>query len=102
MPSTWQSDPQPEEVDQCLPYLVEQVRIIKPKIIMALGASAAQSLLKTKDPVGKMRNKWHDYEGIPLRVTYHPAALLRFEGYKKDVWEDMKEMTNKYLQITQK
>lgn len=94
--------PQPEEVDQCLPYLVEQVRIIKPKLIMALGASAAQALLKTKDSVGKLRNKWHDYEGTPLRVTYHPAALLRFEGYKKDVWEDMKEMTAKYLEITRK
>ena len=88
--------PQPEEVDQCLPYLVEQVRIIKPKLIMALGASAAQALLKTKDPVGKLRNKWHDYESIPLRVTYHPAALLRFEGYKKDVWEDMKEFAKRY------
>jgi uracil-DNA glycosylase family 4 len=88
--------PQPDEVDQCLPYLAEQVRIIKPKLIMALGGSAAQALLKTKDAVGKLRNKWHDYEGIPLRVTYHPAALLRFEGYKKDVWEDMKEFTKRY------
>jgi DNA polymerase len=93
--------PQPEEVDQCLPYLEEQVRIIKPKLILALGASAAQALLKTKDPVGKMRNKWHDFEGIPLRVTYHPAALLRFEGYKKDVWEDMKELTKRHQELSQ-
>lgn len=88
--------PLPEEVDQCRPYLEEQVRIIKPKLIMALGASAAQALLKTKESVGKLRNQWHHFEGIPLRVTYHPAALLRFEGYKKDVWADMKEMTAKY------
>ena len=88
--------PLPEEVEQCRPYLEEQIRIIKPKLIMALGASAAQALLKTKDSVGKLRNKWHDYGGIPLRVTYHPAALLRFDGYKKDVWEDMKELTAKY------
>ena len=92
--------PQPEEVEQCRPYLEEQIRIIKPKLLMALGASAAQALLKTKDSVGKMRGKWHDFEGIPLRVTYHPAALLRFDGYKKDVWEDMKELTAKYQELT--
>ena len=88
--------PLPEEVDQCRPYLEEQVRIIQPKLIMALGATAAQTILKTKDSVGKLRNRWHDYSGIPLRVTYHPSALLRFEGYKKDVWADMKELTAKY------
>ncbi|HET9869915.1 MAG TPA: uracil-DNA glycosylase, partial [bacterium] len=91
--------PLPEEVDQCRPYLEEQIKTIQPKLIMALGASAAQALLKTKDAVGKLRGRWHDYGGIPLRVTYHPAALLRFEGYKKDVWEDMKEFTAKYLEI---
>ena len=92
--------PLPEEVEQCRPYLEEQIRVIKPKFIMALGASAAQALLKTKDSVGKLRNKWHYFEGVPLRVTYHPAALLRFDGYKKDVWEDMKEMKAKYLEKT--
>ncbi len=91
--------PMPEEVEQCRPYLEEQIRIIKPKLIMALGASAAQTLLKTKDSVGKLRHKWHDYQGIPLRVSYHPSALLRFDGYKKDVWEDMKQFTAKYLEI---
>jgi DNA polymerase len=78
--------------------LEEQVRIIKPKLIMALGASAAQALLLTKEPVGKLRNRWHDFSGIPLRVTYHPAALLRFDGYKKDVWEDMKEFSAKFME----
>lgn len=92
--------PLPLEVESCRPYLEEQVRVIKPKLIMALGASAAQALLNTKDPVGKMRNRWHDYNGIPLRVTYHPAALLRFDGYKKDVWQDMKELTAKYKDLT--
>jgi uracil-DNA glycosylase family 4 len=94
--------PLPEEVEQCRPYLEEQIRIIKPKLIMALGASAAQALLKTKDSVGKLRNKWHEMEGVPLKVTYHPAALLRFDGYKKDVWADMKELTAKYAEITGK
>lgn len=91
--------PLPEEVEHCLPYLEEQIRIIKPKLIMALGASAAQAMLGTKESVGKLRNKWHDFRGIPLRVTYHPAALLRFDGYKKDVWEDMKELTAKCLEL---
>ncbi len=93
--------PLPEEVDQCRPYLEEQIRIIKPKLIMALGACAAQALLKTKDSVGKLRNQWHDLDGVPLRVTYHPAALLRFEGYKKDVWADMKELTARFRVLKQ-
>jgi uracil-DNA glycosylase family 4 len=91
--------PQPEEVEQCRPYLEEQIQIIKPKLIIALGASAAQAVLKTTESVGKLRNQWHDYNGIPLRVTYHPAALLRFEGYKKDVWQDMKEATAKFKEL---
>jgi len=92
--------PLPEEVEKCLPYLQEQVRVIGPKLIMALGASAAQALLGTKESVGKLRGKWHDLNGIPLRVTYHPAALLRFDGYKKDVWEDMKVFTAKFVELT--
>jgi DNA polymerase len=91
--------PLPEEVEQCRPYLEEQIQIIKPRLIMALGAVAAQALLRSKDSVGKMRNRWHDHNGIPLRVTYHPAALLRFDGYKKDVWQDMKELTAKYQEL---
>jgi DNA polymerase len=88
--------PLPEEVEVCRGYLEEQIKILKPKLIMAMGASAAQALLRTKEAVGKLRGKWHDLEGIPLRVTYHPAALLRDERYKKDVWEDMKELTKKF------
>jgi DNA polymerase len=91
--------PLPEEVEQCMPYLAEQIQIIQPKLIMALGAVAGQTLLKSKDSVGKMRNRWHDYQGIPLRVTYHPSALLRFDGYKKDVWQDMKDLTAKYKEL---
>ena len=94
--------PLPEEVGQCRPYLEEQIKIIRPRLIMALGASAAQALLRTQEPVGKLRNRWHEVEGIPLRVTYHPAALLRFEGYKKDVWADMKEFTAKFLETPEK
>lgn|GEM_PF-1324093 len=91
--------PLPLEVEQCRPYLEEQIRIIKPKLIMALGASAAQALLNTKDPVGKLRNGWHDYSGVCLKVTYHPSYLLREPGKKKDVWADMQEFTAKFTGI---
>ncbi len=83
-------DPLPEEMAECFPYLKEQVRLIRPKYLVALGRIAGQALLDTKTPLGRLRGQWHEYEGIPLLVTYHPAALLRFAAYKKDTWEDMK------------
>lgn len=82
-------DPLPEEMNQCMPYLREQIRLIRPKIICALGRIAAQALLNTATPLGKLRGSWHQFESIPLLVTYHPAALLRFPQYKKDTWADM-------------
>jgi len=82
-------DPQPDEMEKCFPFLKEQIRLIKPKIICALGRIGAQALLNTKTPLGKLRKEWHQVEGIPTLVTYHPAALLRFQKYKKDTWEDM-------------
>jgi DNA polymerase len=82
-------DPQPDEMQKCFPYLNEQIKLIQPKLICALGRIAAQALLKTTTPLGKLRKQWHDYEGIPMLITYHPAALLRFQAYKKDTWEDM-------------
>jgi len=91
--------PLPEEVESCRPHLEAQLKIIQPRMIMALGASAAQALLHTKEAVGKLRGRWHDLDGVPLRVTYHPAALLRTEAYKKDVWEDMKTFTAKYQEL---
>ncbi|MBD3404399.1 uracil-DNA glycosylase, partial [candidate division GN15 bacterium] len=74
---------------QCTPYLREQIRLIKPKIMCALGRIAAQALLNTTTPLGRLRGQWHQFESIPLLVTYHPAALLRFPQYKKDTWADM-------------
>jgi len=82
-------DPLPEEMAECLPYLKEQIRIIRPKVLCALGRIAGQALLETKTPLGQLRKRWHEYEGVPLLVTYHPAALLRFPEYKKETWEDM-------------
>ncbi|MCX6825665.1 MAG: uracil-DNA glycosylase [candidate division Zixibacteria bacterium] len=95
-------DPLPEEIQTCLPYLMEQIRIINPKIICALGRISAQTLLQTTTPIGKLRKQWHNYNGIPFIITYHPAALLRFESYKKDCWEDMKMLRAKYDELKSK
>lgn len=92
-------DPQPEEMELCNPYLMEQLRLIKPKMICALGRIAAQALLKTTTPLGKLRGHWHDYHGIEVLVTYHPAALLRFQAYKKDTWEDMQKLRARYDEL---
>ncbi len=85
-------DPQGEEVLKCEPYLHRQVELIKPRIIVALGRFAAQSLLKTSMPIGKLRGKRHTYgdTGIPLVVTFHPAYLLRSPGEKRHAWDDLR------------
>ena len=82
-------NPRPEEVAACSPYLIRQIEIIRPKVILALGTFAAQTLLDTKLPIGKLRNQVHRYYGVPLVVTYHPAALLRNPGWKRPTWEDV-------------
>jgi DNA polymerase len=83
-------DPKPDEVRACSPYLIRQIQLIKPKVILALGTFAAQTLLDTKTPIGKLRGAVHRYYGIPLVVTYHPAALLRNPAWKRPTWEDVK------------
>ncbi|MEW6684967.1 MAG: uracil-DNA glycosylase [Candidatus Edwardsbacteria bacterium] len=79
-----------EEIANCEPYLIQQLSIIKPKIICALGTFAAQTLLKTTIPISLLRGKIHYYQSIKVIPTYHPAALLRNPGWKRQVWEDMK------------
>jgi len=83
-------NPLPEEVAACSPYLVRQLELIKPKVIVAFGTFAAQTLLETKLGIGKLRGLVHQYHGIPLVVTYHPAALLRNPAWKRPTWEDVK------------
>jgi uracil-DNA glycosylase family 4 len=92
-------DPQPDEIAACMPYLREQIRLIRPQLICALGRVAAQALLHTTAPLGKMRGEWHKYEGIPVLVTYHPAALLRFPQYKRGTWEDVQRLKTEYERI---
>jgi DNA polymerase len=81
-------DPLASEVDKCEPYLLRQIKLIKPKLIVSLGRVSGKTLLKTDIPLKEMRSTLHDYHGIPLKVTYHPAALLRNPNFKKDAWED--------------
>jgi DNA polymerase len=85
-------NPNPEEVQSCEPYLLRQLEIIQPKVICALGKYAAQTLLGSHETIGKMRGKWHDYNGTPLRATYHPSYLLRQPADKKKAWADLKEI----------
>jgi DNA polymerase len=84
-------DPMGEEVRQCEPYLLQQIDVIQPKIIVAMGRFAAQSLLKTNEPIGKLRGRVHSYfhGNIPLVVTYHPAYLLRSPIEKRKSWQDL-------------
>lgn len=92
-------DPQPDEMEQCMPYLKEQIRLIKPQFICALGRIAVQGLLDTSAPLGKLRKQWHRFAGIPLIATYHPAALLRFPKYKRDTWEDIQVLMAEYNKL---
>ena len=82
-------NPLPIEVDACRPYLIRQLEIIRPAVIVAFGTFAAQTLLDTKLSIGKLRGAIHRYHGIPVVVTYHPAALLRNPAWKRPTWEDV-------------
>jgi len=89
-------DPQTEEIDCCEPYLWKQLELIKPKLILCAGRISGQSLLKTNSSLAQLRGKIHDYRGIPLMVTYHPAALLRNPNWKRPCWEDMQMLRKLY------
>lgn len=82
-------NPQPAEVAQCRPYLARQVALVQPKIILAMGRFAVQSLLGSSEPIGKLRGRVHQYQGVPVVVTYHPAYLLRTPSDKAKAWEDL-------------
>ena len=83
-------NPLPDEIHACTPYLTRQLALTKPKVILALGTFAAQTLLNTTTALGKLRGQVHQYQGVPLIVTYHPAALLRNEAWKRPTWDDVK------------
>ena len=86
----------PAEVEQCEPYLHKQLALLQPKVMLALGRIAAQTLLRSKDSLTRLRAETHTYQGIPLIVTYHPAALLRNPNWKRPTWEDVQKFRALY------
>jgi uracil-DNA glycosylase family 4 len=93
-------NPEADELAACAPYLAEQLGVIQPKVILALGSVATQSLLRTKEPIGKLRGRLHAYGDAVLVPTFHPAFLLRNPGqdYKRMAWEDLKLAKREYDQ----
>jgi DNA polymerase len=82
--------PLPDEIAACIPYLHRQLAIIRPRVILTLGGTAAEALLGVRKSLGDLRGKVHSYDGIPLVATYHPAALLRNPNWKKPTWDDVR------------
>ncbi|HET8650008.1 MAG TPA: uracil-DNA glycosylase, partial [Gemmatimonadales bacterium] len=82
--------PLPDEIAACIPYLIRQIQLVRPKVLLALGGTAAEALLGTRQSLGALRGKVHSFGGIPLVVTYHPAALLRNPNWKKPTWDDVR------------
>ncbi len=85
-------NPEPDEIAACEPFLKAQLASLRPKVVVALGKFAAQTLLRDATPITRMRGKWREYDGIPLMPTYHPAYLLRSPAEKKSAWMDLKEV----------
>ena len=92
--------PSPDEVKECRNYLEAQIRIIKPRIVVCLGALACQTVIDSKAKIGQTRGKWFLRNGIKIMATYHPAALLRNENYKRPTWDDFKLIRDEYKKLT--
>ncbi len=93
-------NPEPDEIAACMPYLLAQIELIRPKLIVALGRFAAQTLLATDDAIARLRGRVHQFQGIPLIVTYHPAYLLRNLPDKARAWEDLCLARRTYNSLT--
>jgi DNA polymerase len=89
-------NPEPDEIETCFPFLERQIAAIRPDFIVALGTFAAQTLLATQTPISRLRGHFHEYKGIKVIPTYHPAYLLRNPEKKRAVWEDMKMLMKEY------
>jgi uracil-DNA glycosylase len=88
-------EPQPDEVQACRGFLEKQIALVRPRILVALGRTAAQTLLGNESPIGQLRGRWYQVLGIPTMVTYHPAALLRNQALKRPTWEDMQQVRDR-------
>lgn len=82
-------NPEPEEIERCSPYLLRQVELVRPEVIVAFGAFAARTLVGSRESIGRLRGRVHAFAGAPLVVTYHPAALLRNPAWTRPTWEDL-------------
>jgi uracil-DNA glycosylase len=91
-------NPQEDEIARCEPYLRRQIELVQPRLIVALGTFAAQTLLQTKQPISHLRGRFHTYHHVKLRPTFHPAFLLRNPERKRDVWEDMQAVQRELRQ----
>lgn len=91
--------PQPEEVAACRPFILREIAIVKPKVIVVLGATAAHNLLQVNTPISQLRGHFHDYFGVRVMPTFHPAYLLRDPHKKRDVWEDMKKVRDELARL---
>jgi DNA polymerase len=88
-------DPEPDEVAACRGYLDRQIDLVRPRIVVALGRIAAQTLLGSETPIGRLRGQWYAVRGVPMMVTYHPAALLRNPSLKRPTWEDLQQVRDR-------
>ena len=93
-------DPLAEEVEAHIPILYKQIALVRPKVLLAVGKSAGNGLLGKTSSLGSLRGTFHDFYGLPLLVTYHPAALLRNPQWKRPTWEDVKLLRTRYDQLT--
>lgn len=93
-------DPRPDEVLACSQWFDAQWTAISPKIVCLLGRIAAQNVLSTEAPLASLRGRWHEYRGVPVWVTYHPAYLLRSPGQKRRVWEDLRVLMRRYRALS--
>lgn len=85
-------NPEPDEIAKCEPFMIQQLEIIQPKVIVALGKFAAQTLLRVDTPISRLRGYWHNYRGIKLMPTFHPSYLLRTPDGKRAAWEDLQQV----------
>jgi len=90
-------DPRPQEALRCEPFLLRQMALVQPRVLLSLGRISAQNLLKTDTPIGRLRGRWHEFgpEGLPLMVTYHPAYLLRSPDQKSKAWQDLLQVAHR-------
>jgi uracil-DNA glycosylase len=84
-------NPEPDEIEQCEPFLFQQIAAVRPKVIVALGSFAAKTLLKTQDSISRLRGRVYDFHGAKLIPTFHPSYLLRSPQFKREAWEDLKK-----------